>query len=665
LLILFKYRVIAQLLIFCPAFCLAQGVGNYIINQSFGDAVFNPGPQLPAVNTNYPYTKDTCPATGAYTITNSLYRCPETRMGRSLDHTPNSRYGYMMLISPPGDKEMLVYKDTIKEALCPGTSYQFSAWMLNVGIPDHCSNPLILPKFNLAVETSTGVELQSVSTGPLPYNFDPLFTPKFQFFAVNFVMPPGVNQLVVKIKSLDYGFVPCVLRVAIDDIQFASLGPEATINFTDAVGLELVRKVCYSDNKSISFTGEVKAFYPDTKLQWQQSADDGISWQDIAGATTATWTRNFPIADTFLYRLSAGDASNMSNINCRVVSNVLKVEVNDIPGNLKVTSNSPVCVGVDVWFDAKVDWAVNYEWSGPNNFYDNVYYPSVNHTQLRDSGMYYVMVTTAGGCKYSDSTYVKVYGVGAVTAGNDTAICLGEQVQLVGSTGPKIIWSPGNSLSDSTIATPVAKPVNTTVYSLKVYDNTACVSTSSVKITLKNSVMVKAGITGPDYVCRPHDTATFNSNSEGVINQWNWNFGNGQYSTNENPQTVNYTIGNDATVYKVKLAVADTAGCADTVYHTLKVADNCYIAVPSAFTPNGDGKNDFLYPVNAYKARNLVFRVYNRNGRVVFQTRNWMQKWDGRINGLLQQTGVYVWYLEYTDESNKKISLKGTTTLIR
>jgi gliding motility-associated-like protein len=279
--------------------------------------------------------------------------------------------------------------------------------------------------------------------------------------------------------------------------------------------------------------------------------------------------------------------------------------------------------------------------------------------------MYYVTVTTVGGCKYTDSTYVKVYGVGAVTAGRDTAICLGNKIQLHGSNGPKIIWSPGYSLSDSTIANPVAFPSKTTVYALKVFDNSACVSTSSVTVTLKNSAVVKAGITGPAYVCRSRDTATFTSNSAGILNQWNWNFGNGQNSTIEIPQTVNFNISNDIDFYKVTLAVMDTAGCTDTAYHTLKVADNCYIAVPTAFTPNGDGKNDFLYPVNAYKAKDLVFRVYNRNGQMVFETRNWMQKWDGRINGLLQQTGVYVWYLEYTSDSNKRISLKGTTTLIR
>ncbi|HNR15340.1 MAG TPA: gliding motility-associated C-terminal domain-containing protein, partial [Chitinophagaceae bacterium] len=126
-----------------------------------------------------------------------------------------------------------------------------------------------------------------------------------------------------------------------------------------------------------------------------------------------------------------------------------------------------------------------------------------------------------------------------------------------------------------------------------------------------------------------------------------------------------YSIPANQSSFITKLVVEDSAGCVDSVYHIIRVAENCYIAVPSAFTPNNDGKNDFLYPLNAYKATNLVFRVYNRIGQLVFETRDWNRKWDGRIGGLEQPTGVYVWMLDYNDAAGKRVSLKGTTVLIR
>ncbi|MGC4104547.1 MAG: gliding motility-associated C-terminal domain-containing protein [Ferruginibacter sp.] len=93
---------------------------------------------------------------------------------------------------------------------------------------------------------------------------------------------------------------------------------------------------------------------------------------------------------------------------------------------------------------------------------------------------------------------------------------------------------------------------------------------------------------------------------------------------------------------------------------------NCYIAVPNAFTPNGDGLNDYLYPLNAYKAKDLIFKVYNRFGQLVFQTTNWMIRWDGTFKGQGADPATYVWILQYTNiDTGKRIEQKGTSILIR
>jgi gliding motility-associated-like protein len=116
----------------------------------------------------------------------------------------------------------------------------------------------------------------------------------------------------------------------------------------------------------------------------------------------------------------------------------------------------------------------------------------------------------------------------------------------------------------------------------------------------------------------------------------------------------------------VKLIVTNSIGCKDTVINTITVASNCYIAIPKAFSPNGDGLNDYLYPTNAYKATSLLFRVYNRSGQLVFETRDWANKWDGTYKGNPQDPGTYVWMLNYTNiDTGKAIAQKGTTVLIR
>jgi gliding motility-associated-like protein len=126
------------------------------------------------------------------------------------------------------------------------------------------------------------------------------------------------------------------------------------------------------------------------------------------------------------------------------------------------------------------------------------------------------------------------------------------------------------------------------------------------------------------------------------------------------------TIGREA-YYTVKLVVFNnTLGCRDSARRTLTVLDHCLIEVPNAFTPNNDGLNDYFWPHNALKGDNYEFKVYNRWGQLVFASRDWRKKWDGKVNGLLQTTGVFVWTLSYIHRDTKQqVFKKGTVTLIR
>lgn len=195
--------------------------------------------------------------------------------------------------------------------------------------------------------------------------------------------------------------------------------------------------------------------------------------------------------------------------------------------------------------------------------------------------------------------------------------------------------------------------------------NGFCTDTSRISINLIYDSL-NAAYSGPAISC-PNELATFTdaSTGSGTIISWYWEFGNGYTSTMQNPPPQSYPVTTVEKLYPVRLVIQDSRNCFDTVTNFIKAVRNCAIAVPSAFTPNRDGKNDYLYPLNAYKATNLHFNVFNRVGQRVFDTKDWTRKWDGTINGLEQPSGVYVWVLEYTDETGKRISQKGTTVLIR
>jgi len=196
-----------------------------------------------------------------------------------------------------------------------------------------------------------------------------------------------------------------------------------------------------------------------------------------------------------------------------------------------------------------------------------------------------------------------------------------------------------------------------------VVSNGVCDDTYSERIVLDNKVVV--GFTIPESVC-PEDTLTFKNTSTGHVDNWQWTFGNGNTSTLKDPPAQIYPLTGTETMYPVTLTISNNLGCQATLTQSIKVLSGCIIAVPSAFTPNGDGLNDYLFPLNALKAENLHFRVYNRWGQLVYLSTDWRQKWDGTINGVKQGTGVYIWMLDFTHKDTKqKYSLKGTTTLIR
>lgn len=194
--------------------------------------------------------------------------------------------------------------------------------------------------------------------------------------------------------------------------------------------------------------------------------------------------------------------------------------------------------------------------------------------------------------------------------------------------------------------------------------NGVCSATHTEPILLDNEL--KAGFAMSVPVLCPLDMATFTDQSIGNIisHQWDFGFGNGSRSVNPNP--FRYPIGSREQVYEVQLIVEDNLHCFDTVMHTIKTVPTCRVAVPTAFTPNNDGTNDFLYPLNGYKTSDLTFRVYARNGQLVFETRNWLNKWDGTINGSPAPVGTYAWVLEYTDtEFGNRVFQKGVSTLLR
>jgi gliding motility-associated-like protein len=111
--------------------------------------------------------------------------------------------------------------------------------------------------------------------------------------------------------------------------------------------------------------------------------------------------------------------------------------------------------------------------------------------------------------------------------------------------------------------------------------------------------------------------------------------------------------------------IAKSGNCTATDTVNISVIQNDFLYIPTGFTPNSDGKNDRIFPLINGRYILKDFSIFNRNGERVFSTANRGEGWDGRVNGVNQTSGVYVWILQAIHPDGTMINRKGTLTLIR
>ncbi len=157
----------------------------------------------------------------------------------------------------------------------------------------------------------------------------------------------------------------------------------------------------------------------------------------------------------------------------------------------------------------------------------------------------------------------------------------------------------------------------------------------------------------------------FTNESEGLNVHYQWSFGDGSNSNEENPSHV-YNSENSEN-YTVILTVSDDANCQDIYTASVPVVDNHVLYVPNSFTPNQDGLNDVFQPVVACVARYYIM-IYDRNGSLVFASDNPEIGWNGKTSsGLDCPSGVYTYYINYVRYNNLKQELlkTGSINLLR
>ena len=320
---------------------------------------------------------------------------------------------------------------------------------------------------------------------------------------------------------------------------------------------------------------------------------------------------------------------------------------------IKAMPDTGICQGDAIQLTVVSD-ALHYKWS-PSVPLNNDTAKSPIANPLSTTKFY--VIGNIGKCQSTDSVTIKVAPYPVATAKKDTAICFGELIQLHATGGSIYSWSPPFFLNNSHIPDPVANPDRSIRYIVTINDTLGCAkSVMDTVIVLVQKVFADAG---------PRDTTI-------VLNQplqltatggqfYTWTPSTGLSDPNIfNPvatvtDNINYVV-----------TVSNAAGCIamDTISVTVyKVPAGLYI--PNAFTPNGDGLNDVFRPIALGIKKINYFKIFNRWGQLIFSTTEQNRGWDGIFKGHPQDAAVYVWIIEGIDYQDKKITKKGTVTLIR
>jgi gliding motility-associated-like protein len=134
-------------------------------------------------------------------------------------------------------------------------------------------------------------------------------------------------------------------------------------------------------------------------------------------------------------------------------------------------------------------------------------------------------------------------------------------------------------------------------------------------------------------------------------------------SLNDPRSTTPVFLGSTDVLYTIRLLTE--TGCVTVDTLLVKAAKQADIFVPTGFTPNNDGRNDVLRPVTMGIKEFKYFKVFNRWGQLLFESRSQHQGWDGRIGGRQVATGVVVWVAEGIGADGKHYIRKGTTVIIQ
>ena len=412
-----------------------------------------------------------------------------------------------------------------------------------------------------------------------------------------------------------------------------------TVNIFDKPPIGLAFRdtlICPPDNLQLIATGNgIYTWFPSAAVSDPSVANPFVS----------------PVNSTTYYvELDDDGCKNRDSVSVRVVDRV----------SLQLENDFKMCEGDTVHLSSTSD-ALKFSWSPAASLNDT----SAKNPVATPLGITtYQLTAFISSCSATESITVTPVPYPVVNAGADTLICYNTHAQLHATTnGSSFVWAPLVNLQGGATLDPVANPITSTSYVLYAFDTKGCdkPGIDSVTVNVHSEIIAFAGNDTSIVINQPLQMQA----SGGVI--YEWIPATGLSSVDISNPVARYSSTPAEGSYSYTVRISNETGCMDSasvrvnIYSTLPE-----IYVPTAFTPDGDGRNDHFRMIAPGIERIKLFRVYNRWGQLVYDSPvTHSTGWDGSLNGKPLASGTFVWMAQAVDYLGKVHFKRGTVTLIR
>jgi gliding motility-associated-like protein len=478
-----------------------ESLGTPIINETFGSGTSQFGPALPSGTTNMQYIENACPEDGYYSIVNYTSLC-FGEWHTLTDHT-GDKNGYFMVIDAsfqPSD----FFVQTVN-GLCDGTTYKFAAWIINMFQISGGINPNI----TFTIEKTDGTILSTYNSGDI----DVTLPATWQQYGLYFQTPVGVSTVVLRMHNNAPGGQGNDL--GLDDITFTPSGPKTTVGIN---GISGNNATILCNNKTI-LSSTVGSCYIKNSYQWQISTD-GTNYNNIPGATNASYTVNLPATGSYQYRLNVAESGNIGNASCSANSNIFNIIY--APPSIANISTS-ICSGSSYLLPSgktvstaglHTDTLLNSQGCDslitqldltvkPGSF--STVTASICQGQTYSghtkTGVYTDTLTAANGCDSIRTVNLIVFDFNTPNLDTNKLLCIGDSIILNPGIFNSYLWQDNS-------AKPYFKVTTGGTYWVKVTDENGCTASDTIVIREEGCLPAKI----------PN---TFTPNGDGINDTWN------------------------------------------------------------------------------------------------------------------------------------------------